>query len=335
MDREEPESPELEDPEIAALLDFEPVVRKNKRHDGWSDDNQRAFILGLAETGSIVEAAARVGRTLSGAYTVRGSAGAASFAAAWDAAIALHRKRRGRHAVRGRPPRAPDRRKPGPGKAALAARASLRVAAEDLEPEEALEICTLADLLGPLTAQYLAKLKDERNCRLEGRIVEADYCVRQLTAIEIMLDLAGGADELIDRWRLPNGMHMLDVAATPMSVLLAGIRRDYWAEKGEPERPPLAPLGIVRHELARGEDLNFNAGRDGDYKQWCRRQDEKHRNAAEAQKAWEEKARADAAAWAEREKAGEASGQTSQPSKRSRKGPGAADDARGEGRDSQ
>jgi hypothetical protein len=306
MDREEPESPELaQDPEIAALLDFEPVVRKNKRHDGWSDDNQRAFIVGLAETGSIVEAAARVGRTLSGAYTVRGAAGAESFAAAWDSAMALHKRRRPRRAARGQPPRGASPR-PGPDRqaAALAARASLRVAAEDLEPEEALDICTLADLLQPLMDMYLAKLKDERSCRLEGRIVEADYCVRQLTAIEIMLDLAGGADELIDRWRLPNDLHMLDVAATPMSVLLAGIRRDYWAEKGEPERPPLAPLGIVRDGIARGEDFNYDGSRDGDYKLWCRRQDEKHRHAAEAQKAWEEKARADAAAWAEREAPG-------------------------------
>jgi hypothetical protein len=303
MDMQEPESPELEDPEIAALLAFEPVTHKMPRADGWTAERQRGFIAALAETGCQEQAAHRVGMTGRGAYNLRRQAGGEGFAGAWTKAIALHKKRRGRRpapTARGGGVRESGATGQGPSKAALAARASLRVAAEDLEPEEALEICTLADLLQPLMDKYLGKLKEERSCRLEGRIVEADFCVRQLTAIEIMLDLAGGADELIDRWRLPNDMHMIEVAATPMSVLLAGIRRDYWAEQGEPERPGLPPLGIVRDGVARGEDFNFNAGRDGDYRDWRRRQDEKRRHAAEAQKAWEEKAKADAAAWAER-----------------------------------
>jgi hypothetical protein len=299
------DSPPLHpDPEIAALLEFEPVIHKMPRADGWTAERQRGFIAALVEIGSQEQAAHAVGMTARGAYSLRKQIGAEGFAAAWKGAIALHKKRRG---LRLRPAAQAGRAREsgpagqGPSDAALAARASLRVAADDLEPEEALEICTLADLLQPLMDKYLAKLKDERACRLEGRIVEADYCVRQLTAIEIMLDLAGGADELIDRWRLPNGMHIFEVAATPMSVLLAGIRRDYWCEKGEPERPGLAPLGVVEGGVARGEDITFDAGRDGDYKDWCRRQNEKHRHAAEAQKAWEEKARADAKAWAERE----------------------------------
>jgi hypothetical protein len=301
----ENDSPPLHpDPEIAALLDFEPVIHKMPRADGWTAERQRGFIAALAETGSQEQAAHAVGMTARGAYSLRKQIGAEGFAAAWKGAIALRKKRRGlrlRGAAQAGRARQSGPAGQGPSDAALAARASLRVAADDLEPEEALEICTLADLLQPLMDKYLGKLKDERTCRLEGRIVEADYCVRQLTAIEIMLDLAGGADELIDRWRLPGGMHVFEVAATPMSVLLAGIRRDYWAEKGEPERPGLARLGVVEGGVARGEDITYDGGRDGDYRDWCRRQNEKHRHAAEAQKAWEEKARADAAAWAERE----------------------------------
>ena len=58
MDKEEPESPELaQDPELAALLDFEPVVQKMPRADGWTAERQRTFIAVLAETGSQEQAA--------------------------------------------------------------------------------------------------------------------------------------------------------------------------------------------------------------------------------------------------------------------------------------
>jgi hypothetical protein len=322
MDREEPESPAPAppphpDPEIAALLDFAPVVRRCKRHDGWTHENQRDFIIGLAETGSTDQAAVRLGRTASGAWKVRKSAGGEGFDAAWDAALALYDSRNPRAKVApsgkgGRWARHQQRPAPrpkpsavnadgSPSDAALRALDMMPPEAEDMTPEEALEIVTLGDMMQPLIDKYVAKLREERTCRLAGRIVEADFAVRQLTAIEIQLDLGGAAGRQIDKWRLPDDLHMIEVAATPMSVLLAGIRRDYWAEKGEPERPPLAPLGVIEGGVARGESIAYSGGRDGDYKDWRRRQDDKHRFAAEAQKAWEEKARADAAESAARE----------------------------------
>ena len=41
------------DPEIEALLDFEPVPRAYKQKGAWTPDKQRAFIARLAVTGSV------------------------------------------------------------------------------------------------------------------------------------------------------------------------------------------------------------------------------------------------------------------------------------------
>jgi hypothetical protein len=85
-----------------------------------------------------------------------------------------------------------------------------------------------------------------------------------------------------------------------MSNLLAGVRRNYWREQGEPERPPLPALGEYDREVSTGEPFDHIGDLDGDYGTWRRRQDRQHALAAEAQRAWEEKARAEAAEWAER-----------------------------------
>ena len=67
-------------------LDFTPVPRGLERHGGWTAEAQRAFIDALADCASVNGAAQRVGKTASTAYRLRAAAGAASFAAAWDAA---------------------------------------------------------------------------------------------------------------------------------------------------------------------------------------------------------------------------------------------------------
>ena len=58
------------------------------RADGWSPPRQAAFLAALALTRSVRAAAARVGMSRESAYRLRGRVGAASFAAAWDAALA-------------------------------------------------------------------------------------------------------------------------------------------------------------------------------------------------------------------------------------------------------
>jgi hypothetical protein len=91
------------DPEVAALLHFEPVVRRCVRHDGWLAERQREFIIALSVLGHAEQAAHAAGGTMSGAYKLRSAAGGEGFAAAWDSALALHLRRnpvRSRRAAR-------------------------------------------------------------------------------------------------------------------------------------------------------------------------------------------------------------------------------------------
>jgi hypothetical protein len=263
------------DPEIAALLDFQPVPRKCPRRHGWSPENQRAYIARLAETGDVELAADAVGLSGNGARQLRKCVGAGEFKAAWDAALDLRRAR--------------NRRRPASAPAAPAP-----------EPSEAEKAKDEEEWLDGILQRYWLKLKGERRARLAGRIAEADYYVRQLTWIELCLDLGGRSLELLQA--LKRGGHdLLRITATPMSVLLDQVRRTLWREGGEPERPPLGPLGEHDGEVALGEPTYFQSSRDGDFQAWEQRRRERAALAAEAQAAWEEKARADAEEWARRE----------------------------------
>ncbi len=64
---------------------FVPVPLRG-RADGWTPDRQARFLAALALTGSVREAARRVGMARETAYRLRRRAGAESFAAAWDKA---------------------------------------------------------------------------------------------------------------------------------------------------------------------------------------------------------------------------------------------------------
>jgi len=67
-------------------LAFDPVPVK-ARHDGWTAQRQRGFIVRLALSGSIAASAAAVGMTARAAYRLREHPEAGSFAAAWDKAL--------------------------------------------------------------------------------------------------------------------------------------------------------------------------------------------------------------------------------------------------------
>ena len=67
------------------LPPFVPVPIRT-RADGWTPTRQAAFIGFLAETGSVAEAAARVGCSRASAYKLRTLPGAESFADAWNVA---------------------------------------------------------------------------------------------------------------------------------------------------------------------------------------------------------------------------------------------------------
>lgn len=83
------------DPEIAPLLSFEPVPRKVKRPDGWTDELQRELIARIAATGTIQAAVWQMGKHATGAEALYKVRGADSFRASWDSAIAIGRRRNG------------------------------------------------------------------------------------------------------------------------------------------------------------------------------------------------------------------------------------------------
>lgn len=73
-------------PAYLRIPPFVPVPLRHRR-DGWSAVRQGEFIGWLAQTGSVSEAAARVGASRESVYRRRRRAGAAWFAAAWDFAV--------------------------------------------------------------------------------------------------------------------------------------------------------------------------------------------------------------------------------------------------------
>ena len=72
---------------------FTPVPRAKERSNGWKPQVQRAFIEALADTGSVASACRQVGRAEVGAYLLRRHPEAASFRAAWQAALDLGMQR--------------------------------------------------------------------------------------------------------------------------------------------------------------------------------------------------------------------------------------------------
>ena len=276
------------DPEIRALLDFPPVLRRTKRHDGWSEQNQRRFIAGLVECGDYERAAQAVGRTGSGAYKLRRAEGSGPFREAWDKAIELYHRRNPNVVPIGRPTRG-----------AIAAAAAGKPPEGWVDPSE--YYLSPKEFADGILKKYLLKLHQERAARLAGRIVEADFYVRQLTWLEVAIDLGGNAIELLEELKR-GGTPVGNIVATPMSVLLDSVRRAYWAEKNEPDRPPLGDLGHHDGEISTGQpsESQYWPERDGTFQQWQSGPSEAQRLAAEAQRAWEEKARADAEAWAKR-----------------------------------
>ena len=75
----------LQDMPIEELA-FTPVPVRG-RHDGWTVDRQKGFILRLALGGHVTLAARAVGLSRKSAYRLRERPDARSFAAAWDKAV--------------------------------------------------------------------------------------------------------------------------------------------------------------------------------------------------------------------------------------------------------
>jgi len=82
-----------DDPEILALLDFEPVPRKVEVKGGWTPELQREFIARLAVHGSPTRACEELGKNRTGVNKLYRSPLGASFRDAWDRAVDLAKRR--------------------------------------------------------------------------------------------------------------------------------------------------------------------------------------------------------------------------------------------------
>jgi hypothetical protein len=229
---------------LGDLLDFTPVPRKKERVDGWSADKQRAFIAALAATGSKRRAAMSLGMAAYGIDQMLKSEGNESFKAACERAMAIAQQN--------------GTMKIASGIADAAARnAQLtppsRLRRHDPAPEEpAWSDDQQWDFIQVIGNRFLAKVEQEREARLDGRIVAADFYLRQITYLEVLFDL--GATEM--GWEaqqalreLRRGGHPpLSIVTTPFDAMLDEKRREYWESQGDPPRPVHPPAGdVVEH----------------------------------------------------------------------------------------
>jgi hypothetical protein len=303
------------DPEIAPLLGFDPVIRKVKRPDGWTADLQRELIARLAATGTLQQAVWQMDKHATGAEALYKVPSADSFRAAWDAAVAIGRRRQG---LDGGPPhlgpvpgiqrRSP--RGPAPSPPYGTGEGEGRGEGSDESDDTALRL----ELVERLVAKFQRKVGQERESRLAGEIVAADFYLRQITALEVAFDLMidGHGDQ---GWKMlmearRGTRNMLEIADTYMARVLDQARRDQWAAMAEPERPEPWPerylLGDPAKVDARLEPLKAT-GRGTRpppgyaLNDWCqldhaeqqRIWEEVHRKDAAEQVAWEEAARRD------------------------------------------
>jgi len=140
--------------------------------------------------------------------------------------------------------------------------------------------------------RYEAKVRSERHYRLSGQIVAADFTLRQLTHIELILDCGGHGMALLDRWtQKPSefgNVEPVEIFASPISQHIDAVRRAQWAKAGEPARPPL-------QFPSRLPDSSICSGPTYDERAKAMRRTETCM--AEAQREWEAAQREDS--WAE------------------------------------
>jgi hypothetical protein len=231
------------------LLEFEPVPRPYYRVDGWTEEKQRAFIALLATSGSPRRAAMALGMSAKGATNLREAEGSDSFNAAWDRALAIAAKT-GTMKISTAVADAAARN------AQLGAKPS-RLRDFEPEPEPEMDEEEKLRLVEGLFYKWLGKVEQEREARLSGEVVAADFYLRQVTFFEVTFDLmCEGLGE--DPWAVMSslrrgGEHITRIAATPMSQILDAKRRELWAAMGEPQRPEHPP---ARYLLSK---LNFSA----------------------------------------------------------------------------
>lgn len=272
------------------LLDFTPVVRKIKRPDGWTPELQREFIRRLCINGSPQQTCIEMGKHATGIEALYKVPGADSFRAAWDEAVRIGRTAMGLDC--GAPHLGPVpgiRRRPTRNGAR-----PLPYDDEEGEPEPSYE--DRLAVFHSIYCKYMIKVEQEREARLAGEVVRADFTLRQLTCIEVMLDLMAlklesNGWEMLRQARM--GKHgLLDIAETDMSRCLDAARREVWAEMDEPDRPEHPPRRYLQgYEGYSTEPTDALHGGDKAFRdEQIATRKKQHREDAAAQIEWERRA---------------------------------------------
>ena len=145
-----------------------------------------------------------------------------------------------------------------------------------------------------LLRPYLAKVSAERKARLAGRVVDADFALRQATVYEIALDLAARSNGEIGMGALRSACQsgeftLADIAQSPLSKLLGDARRALWTELAAPARPDGVDAELLDHSASGGLTTEpaelLTGGKDLLAQQLAQQQ--RHEDAAKAQVAWE------------------------------------------------
>jgi len=260
---------------LGDLLEFTPVPRQGKRVDGWSAERQVAFIAALATTGSTRRAAKALDMSPHGIIKLRQAKGADSFNTAFDRAMAIAARN--------------GSLKVAQGVADAAVRGGHEPDGEESDMDEESKLILLERIL----LKLLRKVEAERNARLAGEVVAADFYLRQVTFIEVAFDLMSEGYGL-NGWELlgelrRGGHHITEIAETPMSRTLDDQRRKLWAAMADPDRPEYPPEDYLVHGADHSrEPLEYMRGgeeseREEQRAEYARR----HAAEAEAQANWE------------------------------------------------
>jgi hypothetical protein len=298
---------------LGDLLEFSAVPRQLTRKDGWTPVLQREFIARLAQTGSPTLAVEAMGKNLNGIRKLLKAAGSDGFRAAWERAVELGEGAEARRRIA-------EQAGILERSAHLIGRSYSHGAEPAPEPQENTHERRL-ELVEKLIAKYQRKVGQEREARLAGEVVAADFFLRQITALEVAFDLMidgqgdSGWEMLMQARR--GELNMLEIADTYMARVLDQARRDHWAAMDDPERPELWPeryligtrAGDVRTEPLETLGKCSRAPAGVDPEAWHlmsvdeqrRIYEEQHRRDAAAQVAWEAAAPIEAAKWRARQ----------------------------------
>ncbi|QNP43991.1 hypothetical protein H9L15_05180 [Sphingomonas daechungensis] len=230
------------------MLNFDPVVRKVRRPDGWTPELQRELIARIAATGTVQSAVWQMGKHATGSEALYKTPSANGFRMSWDAAIIIGRRRNG---LDSQPPYTGE----VPG---IQRRGSKRDLPPEPAPEPVMSDEQKWDLMQAIGAKFLKKVAAERQARLAGQTVAADFYLRQVTFIEVMFDLTAtrlGFDTHDVMSKLRRGDHdVTQIASTAFSDWLDAARRKWWTEEGQPERPRHPDVSFLKaHRSVEGK----------------------------------------------------------------------------------